>query len=254
LLRGAPRFTLPAGDLLDVNGHRRCQVRKRALSLRFGLIGLLVLACMPYPASGQERPADILFSRPHLSNLPAGTELIYELERKSSDPARLGPSFNDEIALVITAAARNGGRDVDLRVFTGERERKIDSITEMTGNPLLVFFLDRAVSDMARLTGGTAPYLKDRLRAGLRDKAVSEPVKVAFEGKTLDATRITVRPFENDMNTARMLGFEGSRFEFVLAEAAPGMLLEMSSHFSSTMPDAPKLEERIVLKSAKASP
>ncbi|MGO4670402.1 hypothetical protein [Bosea sp. 2RAB26] len=214
----------------------------------------LVLAIAPWPAQAQETPVDILFARPHLSGVSSGTELTYRLERLPSDTKRLGEPFGDDIKLVVRSVAANGSRNVDLRLFTGERAREPMSITDLTGNPVLVIFLDRAVSNMAQLTGGTTPYFKDRLRAGLRDKATSEATKVEFEGKTLDATRITVRPFVDDTNIGRMLGYEDSQFEILVAEAAPGMLLDMTSRFVSTLPDAPKLEERIVLKSASAQP
>jgi hypothetical protein len=155
---------------------------------------------------------------------------------------------------VVKSVAASGSRDIDLRIFTGERAREVNAIADLTGNPVLVIFLDRAVGNMVRLTGGTAPYFKDRIRTSLRDKATSEVAKAEFEGKMLDATRIIVRPFVDDASAGRMLGYEGSQFEFLVAEGAPGMLLDMTSKFVSTLPDAPKLEERIFLKSSSAQP
>lgn len=223
-----------------------------ALLLCRALMLLLVLA--PWPSQAQERPVDILFIRPHLSSLPAGTELIYRLERSPSDTGRLGEPFEDDIKLVVRSVGANGGRDIDLRIFTGDRAREVNAITDLTGNPVLVIFLDRAVSNMVRLTGGRAPYFKDRLRAALRDKATSEAIKTEFEGRTLAATRIVVRPFDEDANAERMLGYQGSQFEFLVAADAPGMLLDMKSSFVSTLVDAPKLEEHIFLKSSRAQP
>lgn len=213
---------------------------------------LLVLA--PWPALAQGKPVEILFSQPHLSDVPAGTELTYRLERSPSDAKLLGEPFGDDIKLVVKSVAASGSRDVDLRIFTGERARDVNSITDLTGNPLLVVFLDRAVSNMVRLTGGKAPYFKSRMRAALLDQATSEATKVELEGKMLDAVRITVRPFVGDPNAGRMSGYEGSQFEFVVAETAPGMLLDMTSSFESAMPNAPNLKERIFLKSSSAQP
>ncbi|TCR67107.1 hypothetical protein [Bosea sp. BK604] len=216
------------------------------------LLVLLVLA--PWPAWAQESPAEILFSRPHLSGVAAGSELTYHLERSASDTQRLGQPFGDDIKLTIKSVTENGARDIDLRMFTGERARDVNSISGLTGNPLLVIFLDRSVGNMVQLTGGKAPYFKDRLRAGLRDKATSEATKAEFEGRLLDATRITVRPFVDDPNATRMLGYEGAQFEFVVAEAAPGMLLELKSEFTSDLAGAPKLTERIVLTGSRGQP
>lgn len=223
-----------------------------ALSLCRALALLLMLAI--WPARAQEQPVDILFMRPHLSRLAAGTELTYRLERSPSDTARLGEPLSDDIKLMVRSVAASGGRDIDLRIFTGERAREVNGITDLTGNPVLVIFLDRAVSNMARLTGSKAPYFKDRMRAALRDKATSEGVRTEFEGRTLDATRIVVRPFAEDANAERMLGYQGAQFEFLVAQDAPGMLLAMKASFASSLPGAPKLEEEIVLKSSETRP
>lgn len=214
----------------------------------------MMLAMASLPVQAQDAPADILFARPHLSGVPSGMELTYRLERLPSDAGRLGPPFGDDIKLTVKSAAASGARDIELRIFTGERAREPISMTDLTGNPVLVIFLDRAVSNMAQLTGGSVPYFKGRLRLGLRDKATAEPTSVALDGRTLDARRIVVRPFVDDAMTARMLGYEGSQFEFLVAEGAPGMLLEMTSKFVSTLPDAPTLEERIFLKPSWTQP
>jgi hypothetical protein len=217
------------------------------------LLALLALA-LGSPARAQDSPADLLFARPHLSMLPAGSELTYRLEREPSDSSRLGQPLADDIKLLVRSVTPDGGRDVDIRMFTGARGREVNGITGLTGNPVLVIFLDRAVSDMVRLTGGTAPYFKDRLRAGLREKAKSEPFQARFEGKTLDAMRIRVQPFVDETNVARMLGYEGAEFEFLIAEQVPGMLLEMHARYASPLPQAPRLDERIVLKSWSERP
>jgi hypothetical protein len=229
-------------------------VSGQAFAFVFCRIMAMLLAMAPWPAPAQDAPADILFARPHLSGVPSGTELTYRLERSPSDAKRLGAPFSDDIKLVVRSDPASSPRDIELRIFTGERARESMSMTGLTGNPVLVIFLDRAVSNMAHLTGGSAPYFKGRLRVGLRDKATAEAASVEFEGKMLDAKRIVVRPFVDDAMAARMLGYEGSQFEFLVAEAAPGMLLEMTSRFVSTLPDAPKLEERIVLKSSRPQP
>jgi hypothetical protein len=252
LLLLAPRSILQIGcRLYLVSRQGDANVSGKAFAFVLCRAMTVLLAMALWPAQAQDRPAaDILFAHPHLSGVPLGSELTYRLERSPSDTKRLGEPFGDDIKLVVKSVAASGTRDIDLQIFTGERARDIHSITELTGNPVLVIFLDRAVSDMVRLTGGKAAYFKNRFRAALRDSATSEATRAEFEGKMLDATRVVVRPFVGDANAGRMLGYEGSQFEFLLAEAVPGMLLDMKSKFVSTMPDAPKIEERIFLKSS----
>jgi hypothetical protein len=182
-------------------------VSGQAFAFVFCRIMAMLLAMAPWPAPAQDAPADILFARPHLSGVPSGTELTYRLERSPSDAKRLGAPFSDDIKLVVRSDPASSPRDIELRIFTGERARESMSMTGLTGNPVLVIFLDRAVSNMAHLTGGSAPYFKGRLRVGLRDKATAEAASVEFEGKMLDAKRIVVRPFVDDAMAARMLGY-----------------------------------------------
>ncbi len=221
----------------------------------FGILPTRVLAAMLAlvlgQAQAQDRAAEILFMSPHLSSLPAGAELTYRLERSPSDTQRLGQPFSDEIRLLVTSVDGAGGRDLELRIFTGDRARQVDGLAGLTGNPVLLVFLDRAVADMARLTGLAQPVLKNAIRAGLRDKATSEGVEAQFEGRAVKATRIVVAPFAGEAEPVRMLGYGGSRFEFLISEAAPGMLLELKAMAASTLPDAPRLEERIVLTAAR---
>ena len=107
-------------------------------------------------------PVDALFDKPHLQNLPAGAAITYRFERIGSDERLLGPSFADDIVLTVKSVASSGARDVEISVFTGDRQRPGQIITELTGNPLLVLFLDRVVSNLSRLARGTAARAQEQ--------------------------------------------------------------------------------------------
>jgi hypothetical protein len=204
---------------------------------------LLSVAAM----AGAPSAVELLFERKHLVALEGGSEITYRFERATSDPKMLGEPFSDTIRLTITAVAPTGTREVALHIFTGDRARGVHNVPDLTGNPVLVLFLDRAVANMSRLAGGSRPYLKDRMRAGLRDKALLEPITITYAGKTLDAFRITVTPFVGDANAAKMLGYDGAKLTLVVSEAVPGLFVELTSTFESGISDAPRLEERIIV-------
>ena len=137
-----------------------------------------------------------------------------------------------------------------MSVFTGERARDPLPVPDMTGNPLLVLFLDRAVNNYHSLAGGAHPYIKQQVRAALRDKAKVESVKLDYQGKPVDALRITVVPFLGDPNASKMSGYEGSEFTFVVSPGVPGQLAVMSARYESGLKDSPRLEERSALAGA----
>jgi hypothetical protein len=51
-----------------------------------------------------------------------------------------------------------------------------------------------------------------------------------------------------------MQGYENARFDFVVSAAVPGHLVEMSQDFTSSVPNAPRLEERVALSRLEKTP
>jgi len=216
----------------------------RSLALTAGL----VLAAAGAAADAAKKSAvDILFESPHLSLMQKGSEAAYRIQRTVSDAKLLGEPFSDDIKIGVKAVDTQGKREVEIKVFSGERARDPRIETEMTGNPILVFFLDRSVMNFALVGGGNRNYLKQQFRDALRTKADIQEAKVAYEGQTVDGYRVTVTPFADDKNASKMMGYEGSRFSFLVSDKVPGYFVEMTSSFESKLPDAPKFEERVSL-------
>ncbi len=210
--------------------------------------GLALAADTPAAAAPPAKSvAEILFETKHLSSLPNGAETKYRFQRVVSDEKMLGAPISDDIALAVTKLNADGTREVTMKVFTGERARDPEVVPDLTGNPVLVFFLDRSVNNFSSLAGGNRNYLKGKFRDGLREKAKIEAAKITFNGKAVDGWRIKVSPYDNDPNALRMLGYEGAEFTFLVSDALPGYIAELVAHYESGIKDAPKLEERITL-------
>ncbi len=213
------------------------------------IIAAAVAALSITPARAENKPSvvDVLFEHPHISNLKEGTELKYRFQRTVSDAKLAGEPFSDDITLRVGKANGDGRRDVVVQIFSGERARDPQNVPDMTGNPLLVFYLDRAVRTLGFLSGGNPMYLKQKFRAALGNGAVIEPTKVEYGGKVIDGYRITVTPYAKDENAAKMQGYSGSRFVIIASDEAPGEFVDFISTFESTVQGAPRLEERITL-------
>lgn len=223
-------------------------------SLRgLAVVAGLALAALPALAEAAKPSAvDILFEAKHLELLGKGAEAAYRIQRTVSDPKMLGEPFSDDIRIGVNAVDPAGKREVVIKIFSGERARDPRVETDMTGNPILVFFLDRSVSNFGLVGGGNRNYLKQQFRDALRDKADVQPVKIEYGGKSVDGYRVTVTPYADDKNARKMLGYEGSRFTLVVSDAVPGYFVDLSASFESTTKDAPKFEERITLVGAGA--
>lgn len=190
----------------------------------------------------------LLFDAPHLSNVSNGTTLSYAFERQVSEPKLLGEPFKDDIKVDVVKEGENGTRTVVVKVFTGERGRPAQNIDGMTGNPLLVVFLDRAVNNIAMLSGGNRPYLKHKIKTSFTSVAKVEPVDIAYGGGTVKGNRIAVKPFVGDANALKMMGYDGMTLEIVVSDKVPGHFVAFESHYESPMKGSPKLDETIKLE------
>ena len=213
---------------------------------------LLVCALAASPAlalaeADTSKSAQVLFDPPHLELVQKGNEVTYKFERKVSDEKLAGPGYTDEIKVGVFKVAADGKRDVSLQVFTGDRARSPWSETGMTGNPLLLWYLDNCINQFRAVAGGDRDFLKNTFKVALRDKSTFEDVKSTYDGKPVDATRISVVPFADSKDAKKMRGFEKSKFSILISPAVPGYFLEMASDYQSTEPGSPVVNEKINL-------
>lgn len=198
-------------------------------------------------ATAEPTATSVLFDAAHLANVEKGKTLSYKFDRKVSEPKMLGEPFTDDIKIDIADSKDDGTRTVLVKVFTGDRGRPDQSIDGMSGNPLLVVFLDRAVNNLAMLSGGNRPYLKQKIKMSFANGAKMQPVEIAFNGATIKGNRIAVKPFVGDANALKMMGYDGVSFEIVVSDAVPGHFVALASHYESPMKGSPKLDETIKL-------
>lgn len=222
---------------------------KRSLARgAFGaVLGAVLGLAMPAAADPAPAATAVLFDAKHLASLAKGSEAVYRFERKVSDEKLLGLPFTDEIRVAVTDEDPSGARNVSIKVFTGERMRPEQLISGMTGNPLLVVFLDRSVANFGMLAGGSRPFIKNRMKQQLGSNAKVEPVSIAYNGKPVAGYRVKWSPFIGDPNALKMRGYDGSRFEIVVSDQVPGHFVETLGIFESPQPDSPRLEERTLL-------
>jgi hypothetical protein len=209
-------------------------------------------AAAPAPAaSGQPSVQTMIFEHKHLANVDQGTALGYKFNRVVSDAEMLGLPFSDEITVKVVGAKPTGEKDVDLQIYTGERARDLQKLTNTTINPVFVVYFDLAVSTFTQLTGEKYGYLKTVFTHGFKDKSKVEPIKLDYKGKTIDAYRIVMTPYVGDPKAGRMQGYDGATFTMVISDQVPGEVVQLTSVYQSTQPAAPKLEERITIDGAE---
>lgn len=172
-------------------------------------------------------PVDLLFSTPHMRDVPAGGALRYDHVRVSDPSFGIGPDFDQAISLAMGATGPAS--------FTLDAEgapRTYDVNPGVPGNPLLMVFLETTLRNVAKATGGSEFYLRNRLKDGLRDGLTAGP-----DGA------LAMRPFEGDAHGAQLGPFVDMRVTFEVSEAAPGMLVALRAEAGPA--EAPIYREEI---------
>jgi hypothetical protein len=224
--------------------------------LKILLPGLLLTLGMAaeLPAAPDQDAASaqsLLFDANYLLPLAAPSRIVYGYSHKTADPERFGTGFEDEVALKLSPSPDGAGqKDVLVDMFTGDRERIVGPLTRVSGNPIIMMFLERDVTQMNRYIGGQPVYFRNVIRLAFREKAKLEPATISWEGKQVSGTKITIQPFMGDPNGERMQAFRSKTYEFIVSDAVPGGIYEMHSTIidERVEPETPALDTRLTLK------
>ena len=169
-------------------------------------------------------PAEkILFQANHLQGVTSAQVLRYRFERKELS----GPGFSDQVEVDVGARGSDGSVAVSTRFLTGERQVALPPVGGALGNPALLGFLERDISEMKRMTGGSTSYFRKRIRLALAEAASVEPVAVSYAGRQLEGRKIVIRPYLHDPMQEKMQKYLAKNYVFILSDAVPGSLYQI---------------------------
>lgn len=206
------------------------------------------------PAAQEDEPQTaqaLLFDKGYLLRLGAPSRLVYSFKQSTADAELFGQGFEDEVTMRLSASAQgNGQKDVTLDMFTGERQRTLGPLSQVSGNPIIMMFLERDVLQMNRHIGGQPVYFRNVIRLAFREKARVEPASFVWDGLEVRGAKITIQPFLGDPHGERMQLFKSKTYEFIVSEAVPGGVYAMHATLADTRIDAtaPAVDMRLTLK------
>lgn len=220
-----------------------------ALVLKAAFIVVSALLCggtaMAEDDPRPEDPASLLFEAPQWAATRPGATLSYRYTRKSANEAFYGPSFEDRIRLHIEKGDAEATRTVRVELFGRERRRAAGPFEDVRANPVLMLFLEHHLEQLSRSVHANPRYLKNAIRAALRDKYRIEAGESLVDGRPVKTWRVLIAPFIDDPNKARMNGLEGLAYTLAVSEEVPGQVTELAA--KATRPDGvAALEETLV--------
>jgi hypothetical protein len=179
---------------------------------------------------------DLIFRTGTLDALSVDAEITY---RETSD------DLDDRVLLRIgTENTTRLVREQDGKTST------LASFKTSVGNPVIMYFMESAVRDVAELSGGSPFYIRNRFKDALLEDVPAEEVTLTYAGEQISAQRVVLHPLAKDANVARMKGMDDLALEITLSAEVPGWYYSLAAHAEGDEADYERLL-KLQLVSAK---
>ncbi|CAD5372142.1 conserved exported hypothetical protein [Rubrivivax sp. A210] len=224
-----------------------------ALLLGAGLAARAADAPAPAAPSGAQdfsRAERLLFMTPQLRGIKPPTKLRYRFRRSGS----LEAGFEDSVDLVLTRAPAGGCCAARTDFLSGERRLNLPDMPEAEGNPVTLYFLERDVREMQRLTRGSQAHFRKQIRMVAYNGATVRDIAWHYRGKTVAAQEVTLKPYLDDPNRPRFEAHARKEYRFVLSDAVPGGLIAIRTRTPGVEDKAPLLVEELELEGSEPAP
>ncbi|SHN15737.1 hypothetical protein [Roseibium suaedae] len=107
--------------------------------------------------------------------------------------------------------------------------RTLAEFPASVGNPLILYFVETVVRDMAATAGGSPYYIRNRVKASLLESVPVETSSQPYLGKDVPVQKLILRPFKSDPNRDRMAGFADLVLTVTVSPEVPGWYLDLTA-------------------------
>ena len=191
-----------------------------------GAAAIVLPGVLPGTAARAEEPAKdfsaaerALFMTDQFAKLRPPLTLRYRFQRSGS----LEPAFDDKVSIALKAQ-QGSGRCCDAtgEFLSGENRLELPPVEGASGNPVTLYFLERDVREMQRLTKGKSAYFRKRIRMAIYQGAQQRAVTLKYRGKAVAGQEFTITPYVDDPNRSRFEQLANKRYVFTLSDSVPG--------------------------------
>ncbi|MDX0538843.1 hypothetical protein GOC59_04385 [Sinorhizobium medicae] len=188
----------------------------------FFLIALILLGPAHESAAAAET-YELLFHSAALKGLEA---------EKAGNGDPKGGLVYDKVVSGVDSGERSGrfavglkvqaGDNVSMTLNQGSQSRGLGNYPRSVGNPLIMYFLESVLSDLAAQSGGSPFYMRNRIKEALLRDAQIEPVMLRYNDREIAAREVTIRPFEHDKAREKMGRVADLSLAVTVSEDVPG--------------------------------
>ncbi|QDC09868.1 hypothetical protein FHY55_11690 [Oceanicola sp. D3] len=182
--------------------------------------GLMALGSAAQAADPVDTAAyDLLFKQGTLDGFEKGDVLDYRREVSNTLVPAAAARDTGEIELTLEGGTPPVAR---LEFRQDEKHRSLGNFPASVGNPVIMYFVETVVRDMAESAGGSPFYIRNRVKEAL--------VRPADITEAEDGTvTVVMHPFEDDPNVARMQGFGDLALTVEMSTEVPGWYSSLSA-------------------------
>ncbi|WP_018237750.1 hypothetical protein [Ensifer sp. BR816] len=186
------------------------------------LLALILLGFGERPSMAAET-YDLLFRETALKGLeqvPGGSDagqstLVYDRVISGIDAGQAGGRFS--IGLRIKP-----DDNVDMTLHQGTRSRALGNYPASVGNPVIMYFLESVLAEIAGQSGGSPFYMRNRIKDALLRDAEVVPVSRRYRNRDIAARQVTIRPFTKDRARERMGAISQLALAVTVSDEIPG--------------------------------
>jgi hypothetical protein len=201
------------------------------------LATVLAVACPVVAAEDFSATERALFMTPHLSKLKPPTTLRYRYRKSGS----LEEGFEDQVLLTVRAQGNGACCVATTQFLSGSRSLSLPEVEAAQGNPVILYFLERDIREMQRLTKGQANYFRKRIRMAASLQSTVKAVSLQVGGREVAGREITLTPYLDDPLRARFENLANKEYVFTLSDAVPGGVVAMRTRVVGAGTQAPPL-------------
>jgi hypothetical protein len=158
------------------------------------------------------------------------------------------PGFEDRVTLKLTVRVDRTCCTANADFLSDTRRLALPEVESAEGNPVLLYFLERDIREMSRLTKGQQNYFRKRIRMAIYQAAEMRELTLPYGGKNVAARQFTVTPYVDDPLRERFAKLVGKRYTFTLSDAVPGGVYAVTTQVDAESGAPPLWIEEMMLQ------
>ncbi|MCP4073735.1 MAG: hypothetical protein GY742_18715 [Hyphomicrobiales bacterium] len=210
--------------------------------MRLFILCFLLISGASFAPLQAAQTYDLIFKTGTLSEVSKDSILVYNRNILVNGKPKVSADETGSVKLTFEPD------DMAKLEFTRDKKRRVvGSFPATVGNPIIMYFVETVIRDVAHNTGGSPFYIRNRVKESLIQFAEIENKVLPFGGNDVPVKQITLHPFLNDKNIGKMRGYGNLALTVTMSGEVPGWYYSLVANVKGTEGNAPIYTNSLVL-------